>query len=178
MPGQAGACRLFQTLAVMSTVRHWLMLQESETRLASAELLRDAQDDSDSAYLLELLAFELLLKLVMERSTGSTAPTHHFYERIWDSISLETQTELLRLAGERVGPSGLTANVRAVLQDLGSNFVQLRYPFERYSHMTEAEYSRVGASWIANGASTSEAHFRYHPEELVGLTFALQKLST
>jgi HEPN domain-containing protein len=161
----------------MSTVRHRLMLQESETRLASAKLLRDAEDDSDSAYLLELLAFELLLKLVTERSTGSPAPTHHLYERIWDSLSASTQTDLLRLAGERVGPSGLTFNVRAVLQDLSSNFVQLRYPFERYSQMTETEYSRVGASWIANGANTFEAHFRYHPEELFGLTVALQTLS-
>ena len=51
----------------MGTVRHELMLRESASRYASAELLQAAGDSSDSAYLLELLGFELLLKVVVER---------------------------------------------------------------------------------------------------------------
>ncbi|UJB19193.1 MULTISPECIES: hypothetical protein [Lysobacter] len=161
----------------MGTVRHKLMLQESEKRLASAQLLRSSQDDSDSAYLLELLAFELYLKLVMERATQSTAPFHHHYDKIFDSLPRNTQDEILRLAGERIGPSALSNNHLGVLRDLSSNFVGLRYPYEKYSKISEQEYAAIGANWIASGARTSEADYRYHPEELFGLAFALRQLA-
>lgn len=160
----------------MSAVRHRLMYQESEKRLASAQMLRAAADASDSAYLLELLAFELLLKLLFEKTVGSIAPGHHRYEEIFDSLSQPTKDEVLRLSGERVGPSELSSNLGNVLKDLGSNFVKLRYPFESYSQMTEAQYEKVGADWVANGAAVADAKFRYHPEELLGLTTALQTL--
>ena len=165
------------TLTVMSSLRHRLMCRESEGRLNSARLLRAAEDDSDSAYLLELLAFELLLKVALERATGLTAPTHHKYETLFASLPAQTQSEVLRVAGERVGPSALSSNARNVLMDLGANFVQLRYPFERYSHMNELEYAKVGPEWITNGAKIADADFRYHPEELFGLTTALQGLA-
>ncbi|QCW24442.1 hypothetical protein FE772_00905 [Lysobacter enzymogenes] len=154
------------------------MIKESEKRLASAELLRSRQDDSDSAYLLELLAFELLLKLVTEKTTQSIAPWHHHYDRIFDSLSRSTQDEILRLAGERIGPSALSSDHLGVLRDLSSNFVGLRYPYEKYSNMSEQEFSAVGANWIASGARTAEADYRYHPEELLGLTSALQQIVT
>lgn len=160
----------------MSAVRHRLMFRESERRLASAQILRGAADASDSAYLLELLAFELLLKLLFEKTTRSIAPGHHRYVEIFDSLSQAMQDEVVRLAGERVGPSQLSPNFCSVLKDLGSNFVKLRYPFESYSQMTETEYESVGAEWMANGAKEAEADFRYYPEELLGLTTALQTL--
>ena len=62
----------------METVRHKLMLKESEKRSASAELLRTAGDDSDSPYLLDLLAFELLLKVLVERSAAAEVCGHHY----------------------------------------------------------------------------------------------------
>jgi hypothetical protein len=161
----------------MSTVRHKLMRRESERRLAAATLLKDAGDDTDSAYLLDLLAFELLLKLLVEMTTQSPAPTHHSYEKIFATLPDHIQTEVLRLAGERIGPSALKADHLGVLEDLGKNFVKLRYPYEKYSHMSEAEYAEVGAKWIAAGADDAAAHFRYRPEELLGLTAGLRKLT-
>jgi hypothetical protein len=161
----------------MGTVRHRLMRRESESRLAAAQLLKDAMDGSDSAYLLDLLAFELLLKIIVEMTTQSAAPPHHSYEKIFGSLPQRTQTEILRLAGERIGPSALTTDYLGVLKELGSNFVKLRYPYEKYSHMSEPEYAEVGAKWIAAGADDATAGFRYHPEELLGLTVALQKLT-
>ena len=160
----------------MSALRHRLMYQESEKRLTSAKMLRAAGDASDSAYLLELLAFELLLKLSFEKAVGSIAPGHHRYAEIFGSLSQVIKDEVLRLAGERVGPSELSSNLGTVLKDLGSNFVKLRYPFERYSQMTEEQYEKVGADWVANGAALADAEFRYYPEELLGLTTALQIL--
>src|ERR1700758_3860284 len=123
------------------------MRRESERRLAAAKLLKDAGDDTDSPYLLELLAFELLLKLLVEITTQSPAPTHHSYEKIFVTLPDHVQADILRLAGERIGPSALKADHLGVLRDLGSNFVKLRYPYEKYSHMSEAEYDEVGAKW-------------------------------
>lgn len=53
----------------------------------------------------------------------------------------------------------------------------MRYPYEKYNSMSELEYAAVGDNWIASGANTSDADYRYHPEELLGLTFALQQLA-
>ncbi|AKN93030.1 hypothetical protein ACU10_08220 [Xanthomonas oryzae pv. oryzicola] len=62
-----------------------------------------------------------------------------------------------------------------MLKDLASNFVALRYPYEKYGHMTQSEYERVASDWIASGAEVASADYRYHPEELFALTFALQQ---
>ena len=159
----------------MSIVRHDLMRQEIDKRLRAAQLLRAASDDSDSAYLLELIAFELLLKLTVKEATQVEARGHLYDER-FNLLPAQMQSELLRIAGERIGPSELSSNHTGVLKDFGSNFVKLRYPYEKYSHMTVSEYADVGVKWVANGAVTADADYRYHPEELLGLTFALQQV--
>jgi hypothetical protein len=153
------------------------MRREIKARLAAAQLLKSAADQSDSAYLLDLLAFELLLKLFLEIESRSSAPAHHAYDNIFDSLPQPVQAKILRLAGERIGPSALTTDHLSVLRDMSSNFVNLRYPYERYSHMSENEYAEVGNKWSAAGAPIATAHFRYHQEELLGLIHALQALT-
>lgn len=157
-------------------MRHKLMLQESSKRFNSSDFLRASGDDSNSAYLLQLIGFELLLKVVVERSTNSNVHGH-VYQDLFSKLSQQEQEDILRIAGERIGPSALSSNHIGVLTDLGSNFVKLRYPHEKYGHMTQEQYTQAGASWIAAGAKTADADYRYHPEELLGLTFALQQLA-
>jgi HEPN domain-containing protein len=163
-------------LAGMGTMRHKLMLQESSKRFNSSELLRASGDDSDSAYLLRLIGFELLLKVVVERSINSHVHGHN-YQDLFNKISQQEQENILRIANERIGLSALSSNHIGVLTDLGSNFVKLRYPHEKYGHMTQEQYTQAGVSWIAAGANTADADYRYHPEELFGLTFALQQIA-
>lgn len=158
----------------MTPVRHTLMMREADRRLQAADLLRQTGDDSDSAYLLRLLAFELLLKGVLEKATGK-AETHHHYDKLFAQLPLDVQKSLLSAASGRIGPSALTPDHNAVLKDLASNFVALRYPYEKYGHMTQTEYERVASDWIASGAEVATADYRYHPEELFALTFALQQ---
>ncbi|UYB52744.1 hypothetical protein OCJ37_01895 [Xanthomonas sp. AM6] len=160
----------------METVRHSLMLRESEKRFASAELLRAAGDESDSAYLLQLVGFELLLKVVVERATAEKAHGHH-YLPLFNQLPQEIQATVLRLAGEWVGSSTLADRHEGVFTDLGGNFVKLRYPYEKYSSLPKEQYQRVGEDWIARGASNAEADFRYHPEELRALTLALREVA-
>mgnify|MGYP002780817075 CR=1 FL=1 len=160
----------------MDKIRHTLMLRESEKRIGAAALLRDAGDDSDSAYLLRLLGFELLRKVVVEQQTSSV-PHGHKYAELFASLPASVQSDLLRLSGERIGPSGLTTTHATVLGDLGRNFVGLRYPYEKYGDMTQAEYERIGQDWIEAGAGNAGAEYRYHPEELFGLIVALQQVA-
>jgi hypothetical protein len=124
----------------------------------------------------KLIAFELLLKIVVEKATQANAHGHN-YQDLFNSLPPEKQDEILRITGERIGPSALSSDHAGVLTDLCSNFVKLRYPYEKYSHMTESDYEKVGAKWIASGANTADADYRYHPNELFGLTFALQQVA-
>lgn len=160
----------------MDTIRHTLMLRESAKRLASAELLRAAGDESDSAYLLQLIGFELLLKVVVERARGTKVHGHD-YLLLFNQLPEENQATVLQLAGEWAGTSALIDHHECILTDLGSNFVKLRYPYEQYSALTMEEYPRVGEDWIARGASNAEAGFQYHPEELRALTLALREVA-
>ncbi|WP_429200070.1 hypothetical protein [Luteibacter sp. W1I16] len=158
----------------MTPIRHVLMVREAATRLQSADMLRQAEDNSDSGYLLRLLAFELLLKVALEKATGKSC-AHHKYDKLFAQLSSVDQANLLRTAGERIGPSSLTHDLFGVLRDLSANFVGLRYPYEKYGHMTQSEYERLGTAWVESGAEVASADYRYHPEELFGLTFALQQ---
>jgi hypothetical protein len=86
------------------------------------------------------------------------------------------QINLLRLSGDRIGPSTLSTDPIQVLTELGSNFISLRYPYNKYAGMSEAEYGRAGRDWVAAGSEPQDAVFRYHPEELVGLTYGAQQI--
>jgi HEPN domain-containing protein len=161
----------------MDKFRRNLMLRESKSRLRSADLLRTANDDADSAYLLRLLAFELLLKVILEESLGVAPPRHHRYGELFVTLPDEVKVNLISLAGERIGPSALSSDAIKVLDELGSNFIDLRYPYDKYVGMSEAQYRQAGMDWISAGSAPENAVFRYHPEELLGLTYAAQKIT-
>jgi hypothetical protein len=159
----------------MTAIRHALMIQEAATRLRAADVLQRAGDKSDSAYLLQLLAFELLLKVAVEKATGREAGRHHFYDELFALLPSRTRLDLLRFAGECIGPSALSPDPSDVLKDFRANFAGLRYPHDKYGHMTRSEYEQAGAAWAASGATVATADYRYHPEELFALTTALQR---
>jgi len=158
----------------MSDLRFRLLRKEAEKRLLDAETLEMSGPDSDSSYLLRLLSFELFLKLAVERVTGKESFGHKYHE-LFSALPATAQDDLLRIAGECIGPSALSSDHLGVLKDLSDNFVKLRYPYERYSNLTEEQYAALGADWIARGAVSDEADFRYHPEELRGLLLGLRE---
>lgn len=164
-------------LAAMDALQRRLMIREAEKRLEAARLLKAADDTSDSAHLLELLAFELILKLLVVEHTGKAAPWHHRYAEVFDLLPDEIQQNILQLAGERVGPSALSGEPNRVLKDLGSNFIGLRYPFQKYEGLSEHQYTELGEKWVNAGAPNAGAVFRYHPEELFGLIHAVKQVA-
>lgn len=164
----------------MSTLRFRLMQREAAQRLDDARQLSksDASNPfSNSAHLLCLLALELLLKLVYEAVLGR--PRHgHDYNQIFSELPQETQARLLTLAEERIGQSALSINPDGVLNEWARNFIDLRYPYERYEGMTEAEYKRLADDWVQRGGPLDDAQFRFYPEELYGILHALGVVTT
>jgi len=155
------------------------MYREALRRLRDADTLSDAtglSEQSDSPYLLRLLGLELLLKLIHE-AVLFKAGRGHEYAQLFNDLPGDLQERLLSLAGERVGPSALASKHVLVLQEWGRNFIALRYPWERYSNMSEDEYSQVAKTWAGRGAPLEEATFRYFPEELVGFLAALRTVA-
>lgn len=137
----------------------------------------DSSPFSSSSYLLGLLGFELLLKLVYEASTGKEAPHRHAYDVIFRAVPARARGWILIAARTRIGPSALGRRHYEVLKELGSNFVRMRYPWESYKGLTEQEYARLGSDWIAKGGRARDATFRHYPEELFALTDTLRRIA-
>lgn len=161
----------------MDSLRRKLIQKEIESRSRAAEALDRIEGVSDSAYLLRLLVFELLLKLVVEEVIGRVPPKHHRYAEIFKLLPIDAQEHFLNLAKTRIGPSALNMHAMGILEELGSNFISLRYPYEKYIGLSEAQYANLGPSWIAAGGKLEQATFRYHPEELFGLTYAAEQMA-
>lgn len=153
-----------------------LMKEEASTRLADAAVLEaDLHRTSDSGYLLRLLAFELLLKAAAI-IYGKEPPHHHRYQRIWSLLPQGVRQRTLADAAYRMAGVSDYCDIDALLSTWSSNFVAMRYPFEKYLGLTEHEYIARGNDWVAAGSTIDDADFVYHPTELLGLTEALLKL--
>lgn len=161
----------------MDALRRRLMLRESERWAKAASALSGVDGLSDAAYILRLLSFELLLKMLVEEHAGVSAPKHHRFEALFELLPDPVRERLLELAGERIGPSALADSPIVVLKELGENFAALRYPWERYKGLSEQQYAALGPAWVAQGSPLGAAVFRYHPEELYGLTHAAKTLA-
>ena len=93
---------------------------------------------------------------------------------LFDLLPKDVRDRIVAAAGERMTTSADYSDLDRVLRTLGANFVNLRYPYEKYQGMSPDEYRSHGAKWIEAGAPIEEADFIYHPEELYGLVWALQ----
>lgn len=151
------------------------MATEASKRLHDASILSSTAGlHSDSAYLLELLAFELLLKATV-RIYGHKPPRNHSYCQLFDNLPPEVRDRVRQVSAARMSTAANYSDVHLLLETWSKNFVDLRYPYERYKGMTEDEYHARGKEWLARGAPEAEAEFRYNPSELHGMIFALER---
>jgi hypothetical protein len=166
----------------MDRLRLRLMHREAIRRLSDAQLLVEADPlgsrRADSNHLLELIGLELLLKFLFEIEHSRQADGFgHDYKAIFSVLQPETQARLISLCGERIGPSAFTAEPTKILAEWGRNFVGLRYPFERYKGLSEEQYASTSARWLQKGAKLESATFRFYPQELSGVLYALQTIA-
>ncbi|SPA02789.1 hypothetical protein CBM2626_B30107 [Cupriavidus taiwanensis] len=52
---------------------------------------------------------------------------------------------------------------------MASNFVSLRYPYERYDKLSESEYHAFGRDWVESGASLEDATSATTPKNCLDL---------
>ena len=155
------------------------MIREA-TRLADdAQYLRGrVLSESNGAYLLELLALEILLKCCVLLETG-VLERGHDYVHIFLRLSSETRRRIVHEAAQRMGPSADYSDPYWLLDLFSSNFTRTRYPYEAYNPgMSEADYIRMGAEWVDRGALIEEATFDFRPNELHGFIHALSALAS
>jgi hypothetical protein len=149
------------------------MLREATRYMEDAEHLSSRLDcQSDAAYLLDLLALEILLKCCVVIETGKLERGHD-YVQLFLKLDGGTREALIQAAATRMGPIADYADTYCLLALYGSNFVRMRYPYEAYGSMSEADYFRLGSEWVERGALVEEAMFDFRPMELHGLLHAL-----
>lgn len=156
-------------------VRIQRMVDVANLRLADADDLgRKALRESDSDYLLRLLAFEILLKALVRINNGSPG-RGHAYKKLFQLLPHGVAQRVTAGAAERMSTSADYSRMTELLDTLSDNFVALRYPYEAYESVSAEALKDAGKAWAAKDGPLSEATFVYHPEELYGLTFALQR---
>ena len=155
------------------------MLQAARGRLADSRFLSQSiAKQSDADHLLELLAFEILLKAIHLIHTG-TPRRSHSYNQLFDALPSEVRSKLVKAAAERMSTSADYSDLPNLLSTFSRNFVNLRYPYEAYEELSAQEYAELGQSWVDRGAREEDATSVYHPDELYGLIHALEEhLST
>ncbi len=159
----------------MDALRLKLMHREAVNRLHDAGILsKNLFRASDSNYLLELLAFELLLKAVALIHTHRFDENHN-YQQLFESLPPSVRDHLRARATHWSQKEFDKPKLQKLLNLYRNNFVRLRYPFEAYKKMTESEYLEYGNLWVELGAPIEEAEFHYYPEELYGLVKAIQE---
>ncbi|KVC71435.1 hypothetical protein WI73_11490 [Burkholderia ubonensis] len=166
----------------MNELQVKLMRRTALARRKDAQTLRDADPlggRSDSEYMLDLLALELLIKCLLHaRDLKYTFQQGHNYEELFKLFPNELQSEILEKAIKITGPSLLTTDPAVLLRKLGRQFIDLRYPHESYRDLsTEAEYVELGEVWEQEGADPKTARVWYHPEELRALLIALEQVT-
>jgi hypothetical protein len=158
----------------MTQLRTKLMLREAERLIADAQYLREKVNaESNGAYLLELLALEILLKCCVLIETGSLQRGHD-YVHIFLCLESEARQTILESAAQRMGPIADFSDPYWLLTLFSANFIRTRYPYEEYkTGLCESDFTRMGTEWIDRGAKIEEATFDFRPNELYGLIHGL-----
>src|SRR2546427_687991 len=104
------------------------MLSEADVRSRDADVLKQQFDlTSDSAYLLDLLAFEILLKTILWIN-GVRPMKEHSYPALFASLPDAVRDRIVRVARERFPDEVGYQQPNVLLKTLERNFVNLRYP--------------------------------------------------
>lgn len=149
------------------------MYRNAKNYLHDADLLRhNPNKKSDAAYLLDLLSFELLLKCLL-RIFSVKIYKGHKYQYLFSELSSEIQERVIALAQDRMSTIADYSNINKILETWTQNFSNLRYPYEKYENLTEAEYDELGVAWVQGGCKEEDATFVFYPSELRGMNFAL-----
>jgi hypothetical protein len=145
------------------------MYDEALVRLEDSDLLAQSAKSlltqSDSSHLLRILGFEILLKCAV-RLCGKTPKRNHGYAALWQLLLPDAQSEILRIARERMPGHADLSDLDRLLSQYQRNFTKARYFYELYEGYTLEQQHELGQFWEELGAPEHEADVRYYPNEL------------
>lgn len=101
----------------------------------------------------------------------------HRYDKLFYALPGKLRSLLVKAAVERNGGQQFAdySDMRKLLSAFSRNYVSGRYPYERFEDSSPEEVAERGREWLARGAPEEDADFVYYPEELFGLTYALDR---
>lgn len=142
------------------------MYAEALSRLNDSDLLAESpRTQSDSASLLRILAFEVLLKCALRLSGVEPYKTHN-YLALWEMLPAEAQEAILRNANARMPGHADLSELPRILRAYRHVFEKARYYYELQEGRTAEEVHKKGLAWEARGAPLKEADVCYYPAEL------------
>lgn len=150
------------------------MRDEAEARMHDADILAASlHRRSDSHALLEVLAFEVLLKAALLIAHGVPPKGNHKYGELWNDLPFDVRTQLLTHAKQRMAGHTDFSDMENLLNWWQFVFLKARYYYELYDGYTLDEQRAEGDHWISIGAPADKAKVQYFPLELRCLTEAL-----
>ena len=140
----------------------------------SGILSRNLDTKSDSAALLKILGFEILLKCSLLVSNRKPKKTHNYYE-LWLYLPCNAQKKIIQSAESRMPDIKNFSNIEDLLNNYQFVFEKARYYYEFYEGKTLEEQHENGKSWARKGSPLEEAAVRYYPDELECLIHGLSE---
>ena len=138
----------------------------------SGILSRNLDTKSDSAALLKILGFEILLKCSLLVSNQKPKRTHNYYE-LWLCLPGNAQKKIIKNAESRMHDINDLSNIEDLLKNYQFVFEKARYYYEFYEGKTLEEQHERGVLWAKKGSPLEEAKVRYFPDELECLIYGL-----
>jgi hypothetical protein len=150
------------------------MYIEAIRRINDADVLaRSVRSQSDSASIIRIIGFEILLKCAIHLS-GQKPSNSHNYVKLWAALPGKAQEEILEVANNRMPGHADLSNLDKLFKWYRVVFENARYFYEFYEDYTLEEQKEIGEFWVDIGAPNEDADIQYFPNELVCLIYGLQ----
>lgn len=151
------------------------MYSHSRELSDSAELLAGHLEDHGTAsVILKLIAFEVALKAALLVSSGKNAmDIRHHFKKGWYRLDTDIQSDVRRNAEQRMAGHVSFHDIDALLDTWESNFIAVRYSYEKLNGLSDEVVREKGDNWIKGGCQDEDADFVFHPDELFALTHGL-----
>ena len=151
------------------------MYADANARLADAEILASSlSTQSDSASLLSILGFEVLLKCAIVLS-GETPKYNHKYAAQWGTLPEPVRNEILSAAVLRMPGYTDFSDLNRLLIAYQFAFEKGRYHYEFFKDYSLAEQFELSQYWVELGAPLDEALVQYFPNEMTCLIDGLRR---
>ena len=151
------------------------MYREANGYINDAGILsRRVDQQSDSAALLKILGFEILLKCSLLASNQKPKKTHD-YRKLWLALPDDAGMKIIGNAKSRMYDIKDFSNIDDLLRNFQFVLEKARYYYEFYEGYTLEEQHEIGKSWARKGSLLEEAEVRYYPDELECLIHGLSE---